>query len=81
MAAKAKPKNRPRYFSWVLVKAGRIWATCKCECGSTRRFRLSTWNAGSHLSFRCMDCSIKQSNKIHTWLFYKPTKGETRDCN
>lgn len=76
MATKSKPKNRPRYFNWVLVKAGRIWATCRCECGSTRQFRLSTWNAGSHLTFRCMGCSIRQSNKIHTWLFEKPTKGE-----
>lgn len=74
-----KPKNRARYFSWRLIKAGRVWANCQCDCGSQRRFKLTTWNAGKHLSFHCFDCSLRKSNKVHTWLFYKPARAEQRD--
>ena len=67
--------DTPRsHGAWKLVSESKLFVDVKCQCGTTRTIRKSTWLAGTHISQRCRRCLIAEAELIHAWVFGKKAR-------
>lgn len=67
-----------RFERWTIESHTTLFVVVRCDCGTRRTIRKSTWIAQNHLNKRCRRCLIREAVSVHRWLFPKhaaKTKG------